>query len=73
MIWFFAALIWQKISGRSPAPAALKAESPEGEPAAIGFGVHVPFGPMLAIAAAIYFLFLRDAVSIWFSRFSEIL
>ena len=73
MIWFSLALIWQKFSGRSTAPAALKAESPEGEPTAMGFGVQVPFGPMLAIAAAIYFLFLRDAASIWFSQFSEIL
>lgn len=73
LVWFIVALIWQKLSGPTSAPAALKAESPEGEPAAMGFGVQVPFGPMLAIAATIYFLLLRDTVSIWFSQFSEML
>ena len=28
-------------------------ETPEGEPTALAFGAQVPFGPMLAIAAAL--------------------
>jgi len=38
-LWFLIALIWRKIACRSSAPAALKSETPEGEPAALGFGV----------------------------------
>jgi len=71
-LWFLIALIWQKIAGRSSAPAALKSETPEGEPAALGFGVQVPFGPMLAIAAVLYFLVFRGFVDAWFAQFGEL-
>lgn len=71
-IWFVLAIVWQKIAGRA-APVAPKAETPDGEPAPLGFGVHVPFGPMLAIAAALHFLFLRSWVSTWFAQFHELL
>ncbi|MBC7368096.1 MAG: prepilin peptidase [Undibacterium sp.] len=71
-VWFIVALIWQKIAGQSPAPAALKSETPEGEPTALGFGAQVPFGPMLAIAAAVHFLFLRGYVATWFAQFGEL-
>ena len=64
--WVALAWIWQKISGQ-PAPVAPPSETPEGEPAALGFGAHVPFGPMLAIAAALHFLFFRSWVSAWFA------
>ena len=59
MVWITLAFAWQKMAGRSETAAALKAETPEGEPAAIGLGVHIPFGPMLAIAGALHFLFFR--------------
>jgi leader peptidase (prepilin peptidase)/N-methyltransferase len=71
-IWFVIAIAWQKLAGR-PAPVAPKAETPEGEPAALGFGVHVPFGPMLAIAAGLHFLFFRSWVADWFAQFRELL
>lgn len=71
-IWFVLAIVWQKIAGQA-APVAPKAETPDGEPAPLGFGVHVPFGPMLAIAAALHFLFLRSWVSTWFAQFHELL
>jgi leader peptidase (prepilin peptidase)/N-methyltransferase len=35
--------------------------------------VHVPFGPMLAIAGAVYFLFLRGWVDAWFASVTELL
>jgi len=66
-VWFAVALVWQKISGQK-SPVAPPSETPEGEPAALGFGAHVPFGPMLAIAGAIYFLGARDWVSAWFDQ-----
>ena len=71
-VWFAVALLWQKISGR-PAPVAPKTETPEGEAAPLGFGAHVPFGPMLAIAAALYFLFFKPWVTAWFSEIAEVL
>lgn len=66
-VWFAVALLWQKITGRV-APGAPPAETPDGEPAALGFGAHVPFGPMLAIAGGLYFLFFRGWVGAWFEQ-----
>lgn len=70
-VWFAVALLWQKISGR-PAPVAPKSETPEGETAPLGFGAHVPFGPMLAIAGALYFLFFRSFVTAWFNEIAMV-
>ena len=47
------------------AATALPSETPEGEAAPLGFGAQVPFGPMLAIAGAVYFLGARDFVLAW--------
>jgi leader peptidase (prepilin peptidase)/N-methyltransferase len=63
-VWFAFAWSWEKISGR-PAAVAPPAETPEGEAAPLAFGAHVPFGPMLAIAAALYFLVFRSWVNAW--------
>ncbi|HTO03182.1 MAG TPA: prepilin peptidase [Opitutus sp.] len=71
-VWFAVALLWQKISGR-PAPVAPKTETPEGEAAPLGFGAHVPFGPMLAIAAALYFLLFKPWVIAWFSEIAAVI
>jgi leader peptidase (prepilin peptidase)/N-methyltransferase len=65
-VWFAVALIWQKAAGK-PSPVTPRVETPEGEPADLGFGVHVPFGPMLAVAAAIYFLWAH----VWVARYFE--
>jgi leader peptidase (prepilin peptidase) / N-methyltransferase len=72
MVWIGVAMLWQKISGK-PGSAAPRAETPEGEPASMGLGVHVPFGPMLAIAGALYFLFLRVRIDAWFDQFTSLL
>ncbi len=71
-VWFAVALLWQKISGR-PAPVAPKSETPEGEAAPLGFGMHVPFGPMLAIAGALYFLFFHTWIAAWFAEIAAVL
>ncbi len=65
-VWFIVAIIWQKISGRK-SPVTPRTETPEGEPADLGLGVHVPFGPMLAIAGAIYFLWAHTWVAVYFA------
>ena len=66
-VWFAVAWTWQKITGKS-SPVAPPSETPEGEPTALAFGAQVPFGPMLAIAAALYFLCFRSWVSDWFAE-----
>jgi leader peptidase (prepilin peptidase)/N-methyltransferase len=66
-IWFAIAFLWEKTTGRRSA-AAPPSETPDGEPAPLSFGVHVPFGPMLAIAGALYFLVFRDAALRWLSE-----
>lgn len=68
-VWFAVAWAWQKITGRTSAVAP-RAETPEGEPTELAFGAHVPFGPMLAIAAALYLLAFRGPVLAWFADVS---
>jgi leader peptidase (prepilin peptidase)/N-methyltransferase len=70
-VWFAVAWIWQKATGRA-APVAPPSETPEGEPTELGFGAHIPFGPMLAIAGALYFLFFRSWVAAWFDQISPL-
>ena len=70
-VWFAVAWSWQKISGKA-SPVAPPSETPEGEPTALGFGAQVPFGPMLAIAGALYFLFFRGWVAAWLDQVSVI-
>ncbi|HVS53946.1 MAG TPA: prepilin peptidase [Opitutaceae bacterium] len=71
-VWFALAWTWEKISGRRSAVAP-PSESPEGEPAPLAFGAHVPFGPMLAIAAALYFLVFREPVLAWLAEVRMVL
>jgi leader peptidase (prepilin peptidase) / N-methyltransferase len=71
-LWLGTALAWQKIGGK-PGAGTPKVETPDGKPADLGLGVHVPFGPMLAIAGAVYFLFLRGWVDAWFAQLTELM
>jgi leader peptidase (prepilin peptidase)/N-methyltransferase len=71
-VWFACALLWQKASGRKPeVPAA--GEVPGSEVAPLGFGMQVPFGPMLAIAGLLYFLSFHQLVAAYFVAVSELL
>lgn len=65
-VWLAAAWLWQRATGRR-APVAPPSETPEGEATPLAFGAHVPFGPMLAVAGALHFLFLRGPVAAWFA------
>lgn len=65
-VWLAVALLWQRATGAA-APIAPRAETPDGQPAEIGFGVHVPFGPMLACAGLLYFLALHPWVDRYFA------
>ncbi len=59
-VWLALALIARPIF-RRPAAAG---DNP------LAFGTRLPFGPMLAVAGALYFLALRGPVDAWFDRFT---
>lgn len=63
--WFVVAYGWKQLTGRTAA-VGLRAETPEGQPAELGLGVHVPFGPMLGVAALLYFFGLHQWVDAYF-------
>lgn len=69
-LWFVFAVVWQKATGKK-----LELKSPEeGEgPKELGFGAHVPFGPMLALAGLLHFLFAHRWVSEYFRKLNELL
>jgi leader peptidase (prepilin peptidase)/N-methyltransferase len=65
--WFIVAMICQKVTGRS-SQAGLRAETPDGQPAELGLGVHVPFGPMLGVASLLYFFGANRWVDLYFEN-----
>jgi leader peptidase (prepilin peptidase)/N-methyltransferase len=70
-VWFAVAYAWQKLTGRK-GPVDLPAATPEGQPAELGLGVHVPFGPMLGLAALIYFFWAHHWVDSYFLELREL-
>jgi leader peptidase (prepilin peptidase)/N-methyltransferase len=66
-VWLLLAVVWKKLFGRH-SPAAPPAATPDGQPAEIALGMHVPFGPMLAIAGALYFLLLHPWVDAYLQQ-----
>ena len=66
-VWLAGTYLWEKISGRAPA-LGLPATSAAGQPAEITLGVHVPFGPMLGVAALIYFFGAHLWVNTYFDN-----
>ncbi|MEY4923660.1 MAG: Type 4 prepilin-like protein leader peptide-processing enzyme [Verrucomicrobiota bacterium] len=65
--WLAGTYLWKKTSGRAPA-LGLPATSASGQPAEITLGVHVPFGPMLGVAALIYFFGAQRWVNAYFDN-----
>ncbi len=66
-LWVALILVWQKATGRNP-PFAPKLETPEGQPVEeVGLGVHVSFGPMLGLAALLYFFVAHR----WFDAYVD--
>lgn len=75
-VWFALAVLWQQVAGRPSSPGETTpapADAGERPPAPLGFGVHVPFGPMLAIAALLYFLALHRWVDAYFADLAVML
>ncbi|MCX6955032.1 MAG: prepilin peptidase [Verrucomicrobia bacterium] len=76
-VWFAIAKLIELASGRKPLdpPDWLEPESldrAEFTSSSLSMGVHVPFGPMLAIAGALYFLFFRTWVAAWFAEVGQV-
>lgn len=71
-VWFALSLTWEKLAG-APAAAAPRAETPEGEPTALGFGAHMPFGPAIAVAGLAHFLYFHHWTAAYFGRLAELL
>lgn len=75
-VWFVVAKLAGAMLGRRnpEAPAWLEPEAADraGFGAGLAFGTHVPFGPMLAIAGAAYFLVFREAVQAWLAEISPL-
>ncbi len=69
--WTVAELAMRKVTGRQQS-VSLPSENPDGEATPMGFGAHVPYGPMMAIAAVIYFLGLRGWINAWLAEFSAL-
>jgi len=59
-------LVWRKLAGVRPAPQSPDAASDT------ALGAHLPFGPMLAVAGGLYFLFLHRWVDAWFARLATL-
>lgn len=75
-IIFFVLNALAKFKGKAVAETVAAAPiepQADNEPAPLGFGMHVPFGPMLAIGALIYFLVADRWIDSYFAQFAEIL
>jgi leader peptidase (prepilin peptidase)/N-methyltransferase len=72
LVWVIASLAWVKITGHAAAVAP-KATTPDGDAAELGIGVQIPFGPGLAIAGGLYFLFFQPMVAAWFAGVTAML
>ncbi len=66
-IWIGLAMVWKKLFG-DKVQVAPRAETPEGQPAELGMGVQVPFGPMLAIAALMHFFYFSAWMDNYFAE-----
>jgi leader peptidase (prepilin peptidase) / N-methyltransferase len=69
-LWFIFALIWEKTTGKK---LLMKSPEPGEEAKELGFGVHIPFGPMLAIAGLLHFLVLHRWVAAYFAELASLL
>ena len=57
-IWIGLAMLWKKLFG-DRVQVAPRAETAEGQPAELGLGVQIPFGPMLAIGGLLHFFYFN--------------
>lgn len=67
MVWIGIAWIWQKLSGKK-SPVTPRTETADGQPAELGFGVQIPYGPMLAIAGLLHFFCFQHWMEDYFAE-----
>lgn len=65
-IWIGLALVWKKLFG-DKVQVAPRAETADGQPAELGIGVQVPFGPMLAVAGLLHFFCFQQWMENYFA------
>lgn len=71
-VWIGLAWLWQKISG-TKSPVTPRTETPDGQPADLGFGVQVPFGPMLAVAGLLHFFYFHRWMDGYFAELAAMI
>lgn len=72
-LWFAFVMLWQALFKKSvPTPEEEAPDSAAGSRAPIGFGVHVPFGPMLAAGGILYFLVAHVWVDAYFATIAQL-
>ena len=69
-IWYAVAFGWQAVSGKK---VEVKAVEQGDAPQELGLKMHIPFGPMLAIAGLLHFLYLHRWVSAYFAELGALL
>lgn len=69
-IWFIGATLWQKISGKK---IEMKSPEPGEEPVDLSLEAHIPFGPMIAVAGMLHYLFLHRYVAAYFEQLGSLL
>jgi len=78
-LWFGLALLWRALRGQPAEKSAItnpesktRNEQPESTAAPLGFGVQVPFGPMLTAGGLLYFLVAHRWVDAYFAGLAEL-
>jgi len=69
-VWIALAFLWKKLFG-SGVQVAPRAETPDGQPAELGMGVQIPFGPMLAIAGLLHFFCFQHWMEDYLADFAS--
>jgi leader peptidase (prepilin peptidase) / N-methyltransferase len=68
-VWIGLAMIWKKLFG-DKVQVAPRAETADGQPAELGMGAQIPFGPMLAIGALMHFFYFNAWMDSYLAEFA---
>jgi len=69
-VWVAMMAVFAKVTRKK---ILLKPLEPGDAPAELGMSAHVPFGPMLAAGALVYFLWAHVWVDAWFANFARVI
>ncbi|MBC8040641.1 MAG: prepilin peptidase [Opitutaceae bacterium] len=68
-VWIGLAMVWKKLFG-DKVQVAPRAETADGQPAELGMGAQIPFGPMLAIGALMHFFYFSAWMDDYLAEFA---